>query len=97
MRRALIAALLAVPAALGLSACHSPSYLSAKGEQQYILSMLKPNIRSQIKSISCPSDFPPAKGEPYKCSVTETNGAKGHIVGTQSDNNGHLTDIQFAK
>ncbi|HEX4108889.1 MAG TPA: hypothetical protein VHX88_12180 [Solirubrobacteraceae bacterium] len=85
--------------ALALSACHQPVYLNPKGEEQALMRVIDatPKYRGKIKSISCPSNYPPDKGKPYTCSAVATDGTKGHVVGVQSDNKGNLDDVQFVK
>jgi Domain of unknown function (DUF4333) len=84
-------------AAVGLAACGGTQELNPKGEEQFIRQHLSPTILAHIKTISCPSGFPPAKGEPYKCKIVATDGSTAHVQGVQLDDQGHLGDLQLVK
>jgi hypothetical protein len=98
--RPLLALAAAGAAGAALAACGGPQQINPKGEEAFFKQALPqayPALAGHIKRISCPSGFPPEKGQPYKCKVTATDGSTAHVVGVQLDDQGHLGSIRLVK
>jgi Domain of unknown function (DUF4333) len=57
-------------------------------------STLKADIERQakvsIRSIACPRDVKPKKGDTFTCAILASDGSKHHVKVSQTDDQGHV-------
>jgi hypothetical protein len=90
MTRRRVFALIAVPAALALSACGTKVLNTGKLETN-IKQGLEQQAGVRIKSVSCPDKIKLEAGGTFTCTAVTTGGDRAAVRVVQQDDKGHVS------
>ncbi len=79
---------IAAVAVLGITGCQKT--LDTSKAEKTIKKELAAATKTDIKSVSCPSDVKAKKGNVFKCTAEAASGQKITIKVTQKDNDGNV-------